>query len=104
MKKYIIALLLLAQPLTAFANFSVFSPDNPLFKQKQKTEYILLETTDGEWIQWPKNLIPAIRIYSVSTKHERHAIYKFIVRDKTKRYEIPITEESYTKYKKIMGI
>ena len=102
--KYIIALIILAQPLTTFANFHVQSPVKTFFKQTQKTEFILLQTSDGEWIQWPKHIFPMIRVYSVSTKHEHHAIYKFIINYEGKRYEIQMPEKSYIKYKKMMGI
>ena len=101
--KYLILLLMIASP--AFANIDV-KPAKILtpFLKQAKQQVIMIETPDGEIIQWPKSIIPRIRIYSVSTKNVKHAIYKFIVQDKKDRYEIPVTEESYKRYKREMGI
>jgi hypothetical protein len=98
--KYLLALLIAITPLTVFAGF----PKQKISLQTPKTEYILLETTDGEFVRWPKNVFPMISIVGVSTKNESHMTYRFIVRDKNHKYVLPITEASYHKYKREMGL
>jgi hypothetical protein len=101
--KYIVALIMLASPVLANIDVKPAKILTP-FPVKAKQQVIMIETPNGDIIAWPKSIIPRIRIYSVSTKTVRHATYKFIVQDKSGRYEIPVTEESYFNYKREMNI
>jgi hypothetical protein len=96
-------------PLLFLIPWPVFAGEIPDFSQEERMgmPYLVLETSEGEWIKWPKHILPMIRVFSVSTesiKTQKYVAYQFIINYNGKRYAIEMPEKSYKKYKKMMGI
>jgi hypothetical protein len=100
MKYLLILSILMAQ--ASLGNVPVDSMPQEL--RIEKAEYITLITPDGEIVQWPKDILPRIKIFSVSTATEHYATYTFTLRVKGGIYKVPVTKESYLRYKAEMGI